>query len=182
MKKAFYIYELLLLLLYCNFLFVPWPTARKGLLFHKAIIFLAWKETWLQVLHWLSSFEDLLLPLLLSNLSTSLISMRRLWEERVSSRSCRHEVVSPIPGFTLFLLHGVWKSQKKSHSTLRAKRATFTFWLDKSWLKMPKMVQFGEFLKTYSLRSNSATRQVTFNMTKSGGKYLNSKIQMRHFE
>ena len=30
------------------------------------------------------------------------------------------------------LRHGVWKSQKKSHSTLRAKRATFTFWVDKS--------------------------------------------------
>ena len=30
------------------------------------------------------------------------------------------------------LVHGVWKSQKKSHSTLRAKRATFTFWVDKS--------------------------------------------------
>ena len=30
------------------------------------------------------------------------------------------------------LLHGVWQSQKKSHSTLRAKRATFTFWGDKS--------------------------------------------------
>ena len=29
-------------------------------------------------------------------------------------------------------LHSVWKSQKKSHSTLRAKRATFTFWVDKS--------------------------------------------------
>ena len=39
-------------------------------------------------------------------------------------------------------LHGVWKSQKKSHSTLRAKRATITFWVDKSLLKMPKMVQF----------------------------------------
>ena len=32
-------------------------------------------------------------------------------------------------------LHGVSKSQKKSHSTLRAKRATFTFWVDKSWWK-----------------------------------------------
>ena len=31
--------------------------------------------------------------------------------------------------------HGVWKSQKKSHSTLRAKRTTFLFWVDKSWLK-----------------------------------------------
>ena len=37
---------------------------------------------------------------------------------------------------------------KKSHSTLRAKRATFTFWVTKSWLKMPKIVNFGEFLKT----------------------------------
>ena len=30
------------------------------------------------------------------------------------------------------LMHGVWKPQKKSHSTLRAKRVTFTFWVDKS--------------------------------------------------
>ena len=28
--------------------------------------------------------------------------------------------------------HDVWKSQKKSHSTLRAKRATSTIWVDKS--------------------------------------------------
>ena len=67
-------------------------------------------------------------------------------------------------------LHSVWKSQKKSHSTLRAKRATFTFWVDKSWLKMPKMVHFGEFLKTCSLRSNSVTRQVNFKSTKIGEK------------
>ena len=31
--------------------------------------------------------------------------------------------------------HGVWKSQKKSHSTLRAKRATFTFWVEKKLIK-----------------------------------------------
>ena len=42
---------------------------------------------------------------------------------------------------------GVWKSQKKSHSRLRAKRATFTFWVDKSILKMPKMVNFASFWK-----------------------------------
>ena len=78
--------------------------------------------------------------------------------------------------------HSVWKSQNKSHSTLRAKRATFTFWVDKSWLKMPKMVHFCEFLKTWSLRSNSVTRQVSFNRTIIGGKCQNSKIQMRHFE
>ena len=55
----------------------------------------------------------------------------------------------------------------------RAKRATFTFWVDKSWLKMPKMIHFGEFLKTWSLRSNSVTRQVSFNRTKIGGKCQN---------
>ena len=71
--------------------------------------------------------------------------------------------------------HGVWKSQKKSHSTLRAKRATFTFWVDKSELKMPKMVHFDEFLKSWSFRSNSVTRQVSFYRTKIGGKCQNSK-------
>ena len=45
-------------------------------------------------------------------------------------------------------LHSVWKSQKKSHSTLRVKRASFTFWMDKSSLKRPKIVNFGEFWKT----------------------------------
>ena len=44
-----------------------------------------------------------------------------------------------------------------------------------------KMVNFGEFLKTWSLRSNSVTRQVGFNMTKNGGKCRNWKSQMRHF-
>ena len=57
-------------------------------------------------------------------------------------------------------------TEKKSHSTLRAKRASFTFWVDKSWLKMPKMVHFGEFLKTWSLRSNSVTRPISFNRPK----------------
>ena len=32
--------------------------------------------------------------------------------------------------------------RKKSHSTLRAKRATFTFLVDKSLVKMPKIVNF----------------------------------------
>ena len=33
------------------------------------------------------------------------------------------------------------------HSILRAKRATSTFWVGKSCLKMPKIVNFGEFWK-----------------------------------
>ena len=57
-----------------------------------------------------------------------------------------------------------------------------TIWVDKSSLKMPKIVHFAQFLKIWSLRSNSVTRQVNFSMTKIGGKRQNSKNQMRHFE
>ena len=42
------------------------------------------------------------------------------------------------------------------------------------------MVNFDEFLKTLTLRSNSVTRQITFNWTKIDGKCQNSNIQMRH--
>ena len=49
--------------------------------------------------------------------------------------------VSPV------FLHSVWKLQKKSHFKLRAKRATFTFWVEKSSLKMPKMVNLACFDK-----------------------------------
>ena len=60
-----------------------------------------------------------------------------------------------------------------------ASEASYVY--DKSSLKMPKMVDFVEFLKTWSLRSNSVTRQVTFNRTKIGGKSQNWKIKMGHF-
>ena len=56
-----------------------------------------------------------------------------------------------------------------SHSTVRAKRAKFTFWVAKSLLKMQKMVNFGEFFITWSLRPNSVTRQVNFKRSKIGG-------------
>ena len=49
------------------------------------------------------------------------------------------------------------------------------------FIKMPKMVHFDEFLKTWSLRSYSVTRQVTLNRTKIGEKCQNFKFQMRHF-
>ena len=39
------------------------------------------------------------------------------------------------------------------------------------------MVRFGEFLKTWSLRSNSVTRQVNFNRTKIGRKCQNGKTK-----
>ena len=52
----------------------------------------------------------------------------------------------------------------------------------KDHLKNAKNAQFREFLKTWRLRSNSATRQVNFNRTKIGGKCQNRKMQMRNFE
>ena len=70
-------------------------------------------------------------------------------------------IVFPIKRTNFF--GNLRKSQKKSHSTLRAK------WT-KVNLKIPKTVNFGEFLKTWCLRSNSVTRQVSFNRTKIGGK------------
>ena len=82
---------------------------------------------------------------------------------RSSSQRTRHLTASTVgvayygtrdPLFSVFSLsnfkwlHTVFENHwMRSHSTLRAKRATFTFWVDKSWLKMLKMVNFGEFLK-----------------------------------
>ena len=43
------------------------------------------------------------------------------------------------------LTHSVWKSQKKSYSTLRAKRATFTFWSLLIWQKMVENVKIQNF-------------------------------------
>ena len=67
------------------------------------------------------------------------------------------------------LFHNVWKSLKKSHSTLRAKRAMLTI----EWPKMPKLV------KIWSLQSN--TRHVSFKRKKL---VENAKIEvcikMRH--
>ena len=48
------------------------------------------------------------------------------------------------------LQHGVGKLHKKSNSTLRAKRATFTNCLDKSPLKMPKMINLTCLWKNWS--------------------------------
>ena len=41
--------------------------------------------------------------------------------------------------------HSCLKITKKSPSTLRAKRATFPYFVVKSSIKMPNMVNFGEF-------------------------------------
>ena len=68
------------------------------------------------------------------------------------------DVNRALKGSKMVQLHGVWKSQKMSHSTMRAKRTTFTFWVDKD----AKNAQFGEFWKMWILLPNSVTRQVNF--------------------
>ena len=65
------------------------------------------------------------------------------------------------------------KITKKSHSTLRAKRAKFTFWVDKSSFKMPKKCLFWRFFENLKFASNSVTRQVTFKKDKIGEKFKN---------
>ena len=47
--------------------------------------------------------------------------------------------------------HGVWKSQKMSHSTLRAERATFTFWVDKKLIKNAKNGPFWRVFENLKL-------------------------------
>ena len=78
--------------------------------------------------------------------------------------------------------HSVWKSAKKSHSILRAKRAAFTFWVDKKLIKNAKNGPFWLVLKAWILRSKSVTRQINFSRAKIGGKCKNWKLQMRHFQ
>ena len=64
---------------------------------------------------------------------------------------------------------------RKSHSSLRPKRATFTFWVDESSLKMPKMVHFGEFLNNINFCQTVLPDRSTLNWTKIGGKWQNCK-------
>ena len=83
------------------------------------------------------------------------------------------EFVENVLCLNSFTIVTVFENRRKS--LIHCERSElFTFWVDKSSLKMPKMVHFGEFLKTWSLRSNSVTRQVSLNRTKIGGKGQNS--------
>ena len=79
----------------------------------------------------------------------------------------------------LWCLHSVWKSPKKYHSKLRAKRATFTFGVDKSWFKMPKMANLW---KPEDYGQTVVPDRLSFNKTKISGKCQNWKIKMRIFK
>ena len=48
--------------------------------------------------------------------------------------------------------------RKKSHFNIASYGATFTFWVDKSSLKMPKNSQFWRVFEDMNFRSNSVTR------------------------
>ena len=93
----------------------------------------------------------------------------------------QREFSLPLVVATAELAHGVWKSesQKKSQSTLRAKQATFTFWEDKSLLKMPKWSILASFWKP-----EACGQTVLPDMSVLIGQKLveNAKIEMRHFE
>ena len=94
-----------------------------------------------------------------------------------TARDFRKPFISKVTRLATKYLHGVWKSQKKLYLTLRAKRAYVDILNGQKFVKNAKNCQFGEFLKTWSLWSNSVTRH----RTKISGKYQNWKIQMRHF-
>ena len=60
------------------------------------------------------------------------IKAQKIWEKFLDKKSLQFS-------------HSVSKSQKKSHSTLRAKRASFSFKVDKSSLKMPNSINLASF-------------------------------------
>ena len=68
-----------------------------------------------------------------------------------------------------------WKRGREFVTFNIASEASYVYiWSGQKLLKMPKRVHFGEFLKTWSLRSNSVTRQVNSNWIKIDGKCQNS--------
>ena len=81
-------------------------------------------------------------------------------------RSLKEGGKSRSEAFVFYLLYPQWLkiTGKVAFKIKRAKRAKLTFWVDKSWLKMPKMVHSG--LKTWSLLSNSLSWQVIFEIDK----------------
>ena len=69
-------------------------------------------------------------------------------------------------------IYTVFENHRKS-LIQQCERSELRLHFEWTKLKLPKMVHFGEFLKIWSLQSNSVTRQVSFNRTKIGGKCQN---------
>ena len=80
------------------------------------------------------------------------------------------------------ILITVFENHKKVSFNI-ASEASYVYILSgQKLIENAKNDPIGEFLKKWSLRSNSATRQVSFNRTKISKKCQIAKIQMRHFE
>ena len=75
-----------------------------------------------------------------SNLIEFLMTLMHCTNSNVVGILCSQCNQFPTPP-----IHGVWKSQKTSHSTLRTKRATFMSWVDKISVKMRKMRHLVDF-------------------------------------
>ena len=78
-------------------------------------------RAWQQTMHWNEKKIAILQP----NAHVLNVALSSTLFENIPKMSQFHRL-------WIYWSHGVWKSQKKSHSTLRAKRATFAFWVDKS--------------------------------------------------
>ena len=88
----------------------------------------------------------------------------------------RKKLFSNLDQVLISILCTVFENHRKSliqHCERSQLRLHFE-WRQKLIKKMPKLVHFGEFLKSWGLRSNSVTRQVSFDRTKFGGKCQNS--------
>ena len=75
-----------------------------------------------------------------------------------------------LRAFSFTLCHSVWKSPKKSHLTLRVKRATFTFW---KCIKNAKKYSIWQVFEKLKVAVNQRYQI-------GDGKYQNWIIQMRH--
>ena len=70
-----------------------------------------------------------------------------------------------------------FKFTEKVSFNIASEASYICFWVGKSSLKMPKMINFGEFLKTLNLQSINVTRHVKFLIgQKIGGKLENSNV------
>ena len=97
--------------------------------------------------------------------------------------SCSH--CPPLWAFwnkEFFQPHGVWKSPKSLILHCQRSELRLHFEWKKVHHKCQKMVNFGEFLKTWSLRSNSGTRPVTFVVQKMVEKAKIKSNILSHFQ
>ena len=121
-----------------------WPAVYNKFFVHGSFYSLRWRGGWVWDFHLLSGRHSILeVPT-----TPHTLSKLHFWYKK------KH--------FSQWL-----KSTEKSHSTLRAKRTTFTFWMGKNWSKMPKW--------SWSLRQTVSPERSIFNITKIGEKCQNSK-------